>query len=202
MGLAMSWRLQMGAAQERLMRVSWVVAQGHAVDPGINIEAIKSIGALWGSWQTWREWSTDNVICHNPTKARELLDRAFQAVCNFYVPRGQYEFLKRPVGVRLYEGEYSMDADDLEDIVAMHLAGSQSDIVLLLGFDFAAVPSPTDPLERHRLTNRHGLMRGTMVSNSQVQWVVIDHPDKLDKAYQNIPNLTCDSMTSVLQLLA
>lgn len=198
----MSRCLQVGAAQERLMRVSWVVAQGHSVGPGISIEAIKSIGALWGSWQTWREWSTDNVICHNPAKARELLDRAFQAVCNFYVPRSQYEFLKRPVGVRLYEGDYNMDVDELEDIVAMHLAGSQSDIVLMLGFDFASVTSPTNPLERHRLTNRHGLMRGTMVSNAQVQWVLIDHPRDLDKAYQNLSNLTCDTMASVLKLLA
>lgn len=201
MGMAMYGRFSLGATQERLMRVSWVVAQGHALDPSINIEAVRSIGSLWGSWQTWRAWSTDNVICHDRARARELLDRAFQAVCNFYVPRAQYEFLQRPVGVKLYEGDYNMEVDGLEDIVAMHLAGSQSDIVLLLGYDLSPLAAPDDRLERHKLQNRHGLMRGTMVANDQVQWVLVDHPAELDKAYQTLPNLTCDTMANVLQLL-
>lgn len=198
----MSWCLSLGTAQERMMKLSWVIAQGHMLDPGISIESMKSVGATWGSWQTWREWSTDNVICHHPAKCRELLDRAFQAVCNFHVPRAQYEFLQRPVGVRLYEGDYNMDVDGLEDIVAMHLASHQSDIVLMLGFDLAPIVVSQDPLERHRLQNRYGLLRGTIVTNNRVQWVLVDHTKKLDKAYQALPNLSCDSMSSVLKLLA
>ena len=183
------------------MRVSWVVAQNHAVCSTYNIEAIKSVGALWGSWHTWREWSTDNVICHDPAKARELLDRAFQAVCNFHVPRSEYEFLQRPVGVRLYDGDYSMQVQGIEDIVAMHLTADLSDIVLMLGFNLAPVISPNDPVERHRMTNRHGLMRGSIANNPQVQWVLVDHTPEMDKAYQSLPNLTCDTMASVLNLL-
>lgn len=183
------------------MRVSWVVAQGHPLDQHVNIDLVRSIGPLWGSWQTWRAWSTDNVVCHDRSRARELLDRAFQAVANFHVPRSQYEFLQRPVGVKLYEGDYDLEVDNLEDIVAMHLAAGQSDIVLMLGFDLSALISPEDRLAKLKLQNRHGLLRGTIVSNDQVQWVVIDHSSKLDKAYQDLPNLTCDTMANVLKLL-
>ena len=184
------------------MRVNWAVAAGYSLDPSINVDLIKGIGPLWGSWQTWRGCGTDNVICHSGTKARELLDRAFQAVCNFYVPRTEYEFLKRPVGVKLYEGSYQEQIDSMEDIVALHLCAASSDIVLLLGYDLGSMPDITDRLERHKLVNRHGLIRSAISNASQTQWVAIDHMKELDKAYQNLPNLTCDSMESVLQLLA
>jgi hypothetical protein len=85
---------------------------------------IKSVGPVWGSWQTWRGCNTDNVICHQQQKSRELLDRAFQAVCNFYVPRSLYEPLGRPVGVRFYDGDFDQELDHIEDIVAMHLASA------------------------------------------------------------------------------
>lgn len=184
------------------MRVNWAVAKGYTIDPTVNVDKIKSIGPMWGSWQTWRSCATDNVICHSSSKARELLDRAFQAVCNFYVPRSEYEFLQRPVGVKLYEGSYREEVDDIEDIVALHLAGAVSDIVLMLGYDLGVLPDTEDRLERHRLTNRHGLMRSAIAGSAQTQWVAVDHHRNLDKAYQTITNLTCDTMESVLQLLA
>lgn len=184
------------------MRVNWAVSRGYNLDPTVDIDRIKSVGPLWGSWQTWRACSTDNVICHSGAKARELLDRAFQAVCNFYVPRSEYEFLQRPIGVKLYEGSYHQELEDIEDIVALHLCAAVSDIVLLLGYDLGSLPETEDKLARHRMINRHGLIRSAIAGSAQTQWVAIDHPRDLDKAYQTLPNLTCDSMTSVLQLLA
>lgn len=199
--MAMPGRLQMGAAQECVMRVTWVVAHDHPLDPDSNIDLIRTVGPIWGSWETWRAWNTDNVVCHNRTRARELLDRAFQAVCNFYLPRSQYEFLQRPVGVKLYEGDYDMEVSGLEDVVAMHLASAQADIVLMLGFDLAPLQTIEDRLQRHKIQNRHGLLRGVIANSPNVQWVLVDHVPELDKAYQNIPNLTCDTMSSVLNLL-
>lgn len=184
------------------MRVNWAVATGYSIDPTISLDVIKGIGPLWGSWHTWRSCGTDNVICHSAAKARELLDRAFQAVCNFYVPRSEYEFLKRPVGVKLYEGNYQEQLDAIEDIIALHLCGSASDIVLLLGYDLGSIPNDLPKLDHHRMINRHGLIRSAIANTAQTQWVVVDHPRDLDKAYQTLPNLTCDSMSSVLQLLA
>jgi hypothetical protein len=184
------------------MRVNWAVAAGWRLDPAVNVNHIKGIGPMWGSWQTWRDCGTDNVICHSGAKARELLDRAFQAVCNFYVPRSEYEFLQRPVGVKLYEGQYQQEVDGIEDVIVLHLCAACSDIVLLLGYDLSSLPETTDRLAQHRLVNRHGLIRSVIAGSPKTQWVAIDHGRDLDRAYQDLPNLTCDSMTSVLQLLA
>lgn len=184
------------------MRVNWAVATGYSIDPAVNLDHIKSAGPIWGSWQTWRSCATDNVICHSGAKARELLDRAFQAVCNFYVPRTEYEFLQRPIGVKLYEGEYHQEVDDIEDIVALHLCAAASDIVLMLGYDLGTMPDLQDKLAKHRMVNRHGLIHSIIKGSGQTQWVMIDNQIDLDQAYQNLPNLTCDTMASVLQLLA
>ena len=184
------------------MRVNWAVATGYDPDPNVNIDRIKSIGPIWGSWQTWRACGTDNVICHSGSKARELLDRAFQAVCNFYLPRSEYEFLKRPVGVKLYDGSYQQEVQAIEDIVTLHLCAATSDIVLMLGYDLGSMPDDLFRLDQHRMINQHGLIRSAIVGSGQTQWVVVDHPRDLDKAYQNLPNLTCDTMANVLNLLA
>lgn len=200
--MAVLGRLPLGAAQDFVMRVNWVVTATYQLDPSISIDLIRAIGPIWGSWRTWRACSTDNVICHNQSKARELLDRAFQAVCNFHVPRACYEFLQRPVGVKLYEGEYREETEDIEDIIGLHLAAAQSDIVLMLGYDLRTIQPGSDRMTNHRNQNRHGLIRSVIANHPQVQWVLVDHPGDLDTAYRNLPNLTCDTMANALQLLA
>ena len=196
----MSGCVSLAALEGRTVKISWVAAADYKLDPAVDAEQVKSVGLVWGSWQTWRGCSTDNVICHQQHKSRELLDRAFQAVCNFYVPRSLYEPLGRPVGVRFYDGDFDQQLDNIEDIVAMHLAAAGSDIVLLLGFDLVMPETVTDRFDRHKLTNRHGLIRSAISERPTVQWVAVDTHD-LDKSYQTLPNLTCDTMPNVLQLL-
>lgn len=183
------------------MRINWIFADTYQLDPTITIEQIKSVGATWGSWRTWRNCGTDNVICHDRTKCMELIGRAFQAVCNFHVPKSYYQDLNRPMGVRLYEGDFKMEIDHHEDIVAMNLVADISDIVLLVGFDLSLSNAPADAFEAHKFRNYHGLVRSAIDSNQMTQWVLVDHPAKLDKAYQNLPNLTCDTMANALKLL-
>ena len=183
------------------MRVNWVIASGYQLDPALDPDQLKLVGPIWGSWHTWRSCSTDNVICNDFSKSRELLDRAFQAVCNFYVPRKFYQDLGRPIGLKLYDGEFGQDIDHLEDIVAMHLAASVSDIVLLLGFDFGEIQLPENQLKKHKNINRHRLIRSIIAADDRIQWVAVDHPSELDKSYQNLPNLTCDTMENALKLL-
>ena len=182
------------------MKISWVIATDYRMDPMTDIGKLKSVGSIWGSWQTWRSCSTDNVICHQQRKCRELLDRAFQAVCNFYIPRSLYETLARPVGIKMYDGEFEHELDHVEDIVAMHLAAEDSDIVLLLGFDLVMPKNITDRFEQHKLVNRHGLIRGIIAGKERTQWVAVD-TENLDKNYQMLTNLTCDNLENVLQLL-
>ena len=182
------------------VKISWVMAADHSLDPAVDVERMKSVGPVWGSWRTWRSCGTDNVICHQQQKGRELLDRAFQAVCNFYLPRNLYEPLARPVGVRLYDGDFDRELDDIEDIVALHLAGASSDIVLIVGFNWTVPENVTDRFERHKIMNRHGLMRSVIATMPNTQWVAIDCAE-MDKSYQNLANLTCDSLQNALQLL-
>ena len=184
-----------------VMKINWVLSASYILPAEIDIDAIKNIGPTWGSYKSWRSCNTDNVVCNDLSKSRELLKRAFQAVCNFYVPRHFYQDLGRPVGIKLYDGEFKEECQDIEDIVAMHLAANQSDIVLLAGFDFSSPIVPEDRFEQHQLKNRMGLMRGIIATTPQTQWVLVDHDKDLDKAYKNLPNLTCDVMANVLKLL-
>ena len=191
----------MATLEERGMRVNWVFATGYSLDPNIDPETLKSVGPSWGSWRTWRGCGTDNVICDDLAKSRELIGRAFQAVCNFHTRKSYYADLNRPVGVRFYDGDFDQECNNIEDIVAMHLAKDFSDIVILAGFDMGKVSPPADALQKHRLVNRHGLQYSLIAHSDPVQWVVIDHPAELDKSYQNLSNLTCDTMENVLKML-
>ena len=183
------------------MRINWVFAADYQIDPTVDISQIKNIGATWGSWRSWRSCQTDNVICDDLSKGKELLKRAFQAVCNFHVPRRYYQDLGRPVGIKLYDGQFAEQVDDIEDIIALHLVLGISDIVLLAGFDLRQPVPTNDRFEQHKIQNRLGLIRSVIQNNPEVQWVLVDHPGELDKGFQNIANLTCDQFQNVIQLL-
>lgn len=183
------------------MNISWVYADSCQLDATIDVEKIKNIGPTWGSWRTWRSCATDNVVCDDISKIRELMQRAFQAVCNFYIPNRHYRTLDCPKGFKVYDGNFELEVDHIEDIVAMHLASVGSDIVLLKGFDLSAPTFTEDPFENHKIRNYHGLIRSIISNNPDTQWVLVDHPADLDKAYQTLTNLTCDQMENVIQLL-
>lgn len=183
------------------MRINCVFSSTYSIDPGVDIDELKSVGSTWGSWKSWRSCSTDNVICHDYGKAKELLTRNFQFGCNFYLPREHFVNLGRPPNVKLYDGEFRQEVVEIEDIIALNLVSKSSDIILLFGFDLSAHPPVADRFEQHRVQNRLGLLRSAIVSDPGVQWVLVDHPKKIDKAYAEITNLACDVMKNVLQLL-
>jgi hypothetical protein len=184
-----------------MMQVSWIFADGHQLDPVVPIDAIKNIGPTWGGWRTWRTCGTDNVICNSLPKAKELLARNFQNSCNFYIPKHYFNDLGRPTKVNLYEGNFQESIDHSEDIVAAHLAVTGSDIILLVGFDLSIDQTISDQFKQHQVTTYHGLLRSIIANDPNVQWVCVDPPHPIDKAYQNLTNLTCDKMNNVLQLL-
>lgn len=184
------------------MRISSVYAATYQPGADLSPAKIQDIGSTWGSWRTWQSCDTDNVVCHDVAQARTLLRRALQSVCNFHAPQVLYQDLDRPMGVRWYQGDFREDCHDIEDIIAMHLAAAQSDLVLLLGFDFATPGVISDRLEQHRVRNRLGLLRGCIQNNSGVQWVLVDHAVEPDPAFAILPNLTRDSAANVLQLLS
>ena len=180
------------------MRISWVFANSYQLDPGVDIEKIKSIGPTWGSWQSS---STDNIICHNLLKSKEFIQKSLHTQCNFFVPKDVFDSLGKPASVKVYDGKFDVDVFGIEDIVAMHLVSTLSDVVLMVGYQISKIKDSGNHQSTKRLLNYHGLLRSAIVNYSKTQWVVVDHPQPFDPAYQNLSNLTCDTMENVLQLL-
>jgi hypothetical protein len=171
-----------------------------AVGPHIDINRLKDVGPLWGSWKTWRAGQTDNVVCHDQLKASELLQRDFQNSCNFYIPDSVYASLDRPLGVKVYAGEFVHDVIRQEEIVAMHLAATTSDIVLMLGWNLSKLEQDADLLRANQNRHHRNLIRQAFVTYSQIQWVIVDHVEDIDPNLVNLPNVVTDTLLSVLAL--
>jgi len=184
------------------MNISWILANGLIPDPELDLQQLKEIGPFWGGWQTWRSCSTDNVICNDFDRAQSLLARKFNEGCNFYIPNTIYQQLDHPPAVKLYDGTTNLDLENKEEIIAMHLAASQSDIVLLLGFDCQSKAKNADRLLEHRAQNYRNLIRHAVIEHSRVQWVLIDHPSELMKELKDLPNITQDTIDGVLASIA
>lgn len=184
------------------MNINWVLADNVLIDPTMDLTKMKDAGSFWGSWRTWRAYNTDNVVCHDTKKANELIKRAFHATCNFYIPNAIYTTLDRPKGVRLYEGDFlGHDVDNKDELVAINLAATVSDIVLLLGFDWSPKePNPVQ-LEEIKARNYRGLVLQAIKSKPDVQWVVVDHPGDLPNELTDLGNISTDTLDNVLKLL-
>jgi hypothetical protein len=181
------------------MNINWVLADTVVLDPVIDIDVMKEIGPLWGSWRTWRSCQTDNVICHDFSKSEELIKRNFHNTCNFYIPSANWVSLDRPDSVNLYEGQF-VDEFQPEEIIAMHLTATVSDVVLLLGFDWQDRLKNTNRLLEHRFQAYRALITHVINDNPEVQWVLVDHPGDIMKSMSKIPNLTKDTMEMALSL--
>jgi hypothetical protein len=176
------------------------IADSLMIDPLADLEKMKEIGPMWGSWKTWRSCQTDNVICHDFEKTQDLLKRSFEKKCNLYIPNKSWVALDRPENVHLYEGSFT-DEFQPEEIVAMHLAASTSDLVLLLGFDLTEKNKNPDKLLEHRAHVYRTLVKHCIENNPEVQWVLVDHSGDIMKMLAKQPNLVKDSMETALSLL-
>jgi hypothetical protein len=181
------------------MNISWVFADSIVLDPLADVQKIKEIGSIWGSWKTWRSCQTDNVICHDLAKSEELIKRNFHLNCNFYISNLSWITLDRPDSVKLYEGAF-VDEFQPEEIIAMYLAASQSDIVLLLGFDWQEREKNPNRLEEHKFQAYRSLISNAIRNNPEVQWVLVDHKEPVMKMLVKLENLTIDSMENCLEL--
>ena len=184
------------------MNICWVLADNTVLDPTLDITVLKDIGPIWGSWKTWRAYSTDNVVCHEQGQAVDLIKRYFPIICNFYIHNDAYQFLNSPPNVKLYQGQFPDQINNPDEIIAMHLSASQTDIVLLIGFDWTKKPKLSDRLQEHHAHVYRTLVKHTVQNNPTVQWVLIDHAPELMLELKDLPNLTQDSLASVIKLLS
>jgi hypothetical protein len=98
----------------------------------------------------------------------------------------------------LYQGEFNQLVDDPDDIVSMHLAAGNSDIVLLIGFDLQSRDPAEDKLVNHKWHNYKHYVLHLIKDNPDVQWVILDHPGQVEKMFKDLPNLLFDNLNNVL----
>ena len=181
-------------------KITWVLADSTVFDPGENLDDLKRLGAFWGSWRIWRSCQVDNVVCHDQSKANELIKRKFQSRCNFYVPDLVYVGLGRPEAVKVYAGEFVHDVIRQEEIVALHLSASTNDIVLLFGWDLTELKLENDKLLANQQLHHRNMVRQALINYNQTTWVVVDHPEPLDPNIARLENVVTDSLATVLDL--
>jgi hypothetical protein len=184
------------------MRINWVVADSTILPPDVDVAALKDIAAIWGGWRTWRGCSTDNVICNDMSNANELLKRKMNEQCNMYVPSSLYTQLDRPKNVQLYQGQFTFEIDNKDELISIQLVSGQSDLVLLLGFDWTEKPKSADRLTAHRATNYQRFIKDAIGGNPNVQWVLVDHKGEVMSELAEFENLTIDSLENVIELLS
>lgn len=173
------------------MNVVWVVSDDYLLDPTVDLTALKDIGSFWGGWRTWRACNTDNVVCYDRPKARELVKNKFNTTCNLYIPEAVYTELNKPPGVRAFGSEFQHEVKQADAIVSLFLAASSADLVLLLGFDLTEED-----------THDVGYIHQAILSYPDVQFVLIDHPEHPVPKIAQLDNMTRDSMVAVLHMLS
>jgi hypothetical protein len=185
------------------MNVCWVLSQD--IPAGfVKHEVLTSVGPIWGPLSKWREYQSDNTVCYDLREAKQMISRAFHAVTHFYVPKEQYIELGRPVGVRLFEGEFKDSVvANKEDIILMNLVASTHDIVLMLGFDLTPVESMEDKIHERKLKAYRHNIKTIIAENSTTQFVLVNYgkKTKLAKNFSEVENLTRDTVESVVDLL-
>jgi hypothetical protein len=185
------------------MKINWVLSNNLNLDPAVNLEKLKECGSFWGSWTTWHTYGTDNVICYERQDAQNLLKRHFQTNCNLYIPNSVYAELGRPQGVRLYDGTFGgHETINHENLIAVNLASTVSDIVLLLGFDLVEGKTYEDKTADTFYRSYLGLLNAIMKKNSTVQFVLIDPPLVINTHFTNLSNFTSDTLDNTIKLLA
>ena len=182
------------------MRISWVIGQEIPAN-ALDVKVVKEVASSWGSWSTWKQYKTDNCICTNESESKELLRRAFHAVCNFYIMQDSYNRVGSPAGVKLFDGTFKNDSiANKDDIVALNLVAPNNDIVLMSGFDFSPL-DVNDPLTMITREEYYFNINELMKTHSTVQFVLVDYTHELAMWAKELPNLSVDDMDSVKSLL-
>ena len=179
------------------MNVCWIISEDSA-DDLIDPADIKNTAPSWGSWRTWKSYKTDNCVCSDADDAAELTVHTFQKVCNFYVMQSIHSTIGKPPGVKLFGGEFNNDTiSNKDDLIALNLAVPQSDIVLMLGFDFSPLLETDDQSREEYYYNVRELMK----QNNTTQFVFVEYTHELASWLSELSNVTFDSNTNIQNLL-
>lgn len=175
------------------MNLSWVFSDDAMIQYQNQLWQIKDIGSSWGSWRTWRHMNTDNVICANAKKAEEFLQTEFYNHCNLYLAESLRGERVWPRNVRTFAGEFPEEFARSEEAIALALAGSLCDIVLLYGFrwsegDWAALDEYSRGFVRHT------------IETSRAQWVIVGDGE-ITSEISDLENVSQDTLDRVVRLM-
>ena len=174
------------------MNLNWVLAEHAVLASSVTGNSLNNTAPVWSSWRHVRGYQVDNAVCYNPSVAQQLIDQEWHKLCNLYVPDAVIQ--KNPTSpVRAFAGSFDVNIPSQDDIVCIHLAAAQSNVVLLLGFDLDSSTS-----EKQTYID---LIYAVMDSYPTVQWVMIDPIGKPEPRFFELTNFTCDSIQNVLNLL-
>lgn len=183
------------------MRFNWVLASQYTHCDDIDWQRIQNCAPTWAALDSKRKLSAQNSVCSSGTACLAALESAAFNSTNLYVPHDFWQQQGRPGNVRAFQGTPYPNIAGVDDIIALHLAAAHSDIVLMLGFDFCLNTGPVDRRTAKSLQEYHGLLRSLIVNTPETQFVAIDQGQQLASPYQNIANLTCDTLQAVLTLM-
>jgi len=183
------------------MKVCWVISED--VPAGLlDPKVIKDIATSWGSWKTWKEYRPENCICSSTTDAKNLISRAFHAVCTLYIMQESYVKAGNPIGVKIFNGQFkSTTVCNKDDIIALNIAVPQSDIVLMSGFNFSPILNTDDEVTRTAREEYYFNVRALIKLNAETQFVLVDYTHELASWARELNNVTLDTIDSVKNLL-
>ena len=93
------------------------------------------------------------------------------------------------------------DVDGQDEIIAMNLAASVSEVVLLIGFDWSQKLQPADKFLEIKAKNYQGMISNAVRSMTNTQWILVDHPGDITPELAVLPNLGQDSLANVFAIL-
>jgi len=162
------------------MKIAWALAESLQLPPRYKIQQLQDIAPIWGSWKLWRGYNCDHCICGDTQEAQYCIDHDFYQYCKLYIPDG---INKKAPNIVKFGAQGQVNALHLNDIITLHLVGSQHDLVLLLGFD--------------RVFDTE-ILKSLVNEYPNTQWVMISH-NEIDLDNENF---TCDLLDNVLQSLS
>jgi len=183
------------------MRISWVISED-ITDNALDMKVVKETSSSWGSWKVWKKYKVDNCVCTDTSEATKLIQRAFHAVCNFYMMQESFTKVGSPVGVKLFDGKFKSDyIDNKDDIVALNIAAPGHDIVLLSGFNLSPMMED-DEVKNVSREEYYYNIKELIKSNSTTQFVFVDYKHEISQWIRELDNVTFDTISSVKSLLS
>lgn len=177
------------------MKISVVFANQAWVDPLVNLFDLRKVGTIWAAWNQWHQLFPHRTICHWYQESQRLIDAGFHRRCEMFVPETVFNALKKPRGVKSYGGEFLHEIPDPEELVAMFLAAAESDIVVLVGYNWA-LPDNNDSMATYIAENRLAVIMDAIRGAPDVQWIIAG--DTVPEQLREFENVDSDTLENII----